>query len=131
MLLKTSIDRRQKEIEIEHRCGQSYNMLHKLKHQLFSSPKYKIISINPDVIGFEKNNDLINCYIELRQKGVLLYFRYNQDDYAICGRFNQTVFQSSNNIFDIQIGNDSVKAEIQHTNAHQKFIAKFLELKAK
>ena len=59
----------------------------------------------------------------------VFYFRYNQDDYAICGRFNQTVFQSSNNIFDIQIGNDSVKAEIQHTNAHQKFVAKFLQLK--
>ena len=72
MLLKTSIDRRQKEIEIEHRCGQSYNMLHKLRHQLFGSPKYKIISIHPDFIGFEKNNDLISCYIELRQKGVLL-----------------------------------------------------------
>ena len=61
----------------------------------------------------------------------MLYFRLKQDEYAIYGRFNQTVFQSSNNIFDIKIGNDSVKAEIQHTNAHQKFVAKFLQLKNK
>ena len=59
----------------------------------------------------------------------MLYFRYKQDEYAILGRFNQTVFQSTNNIFEIQIGNDIVKSEIQDKKAHQKFIAKFLELK--
>ena len=31
MLLKTSIDRKQKEIEIEQRCGQSFNLLTKIK----------------------------------------------------------------------------------------------------
>ena len=129
MLLKTSIDKRQKEIEIEQRCGQSFNLLTKFKHQLFGSPKYKIISIYKDVIGFEKSNDLIYCNIELRQKGIVLYFRYKQDEYAIFGRFNQTVFQSSNNILEIQIGNDIVKSEIQDKKAHQKFITKFLELK--
>ena len=129
MLLKTSIDKRQKEIEIEQRCGQSFNLLTKFKQQLFGSPKYRIASIYPDVIGFEKSNDLINCNIELRQKGIVLYFRYKQDEYAIFGRFNQTVFQSSNNIFEIQIGNEIVKSEIQDKKAHQKFITKFLELK--
>ena len=129
MLLKTSIDKRQKEIEIEQRCGQSFNLLTKFKYQLFGSPKYRIASIYPDVIGFEKSNDLINCNIELRQKGIVLYFRYKQDEYAIFGRFNQTVFQSSNNILEIQIGNDIVKSEIQDKKAHQKFIMKFLELK--
>ena len=129
MLLKTSIDRKQKEIEIEQICGQSFNLLAKFKYQLFGSSKYKIVSIYPDVIGFEKSNDLIHCNLELKQKGVVLYFRFKQDEYAIFGRFNQTVFQSSNNIFEIQIGNDIVKSEIQYKKAHQKFITKFLELK--
>ena len=129
MLLKTSIDRKQKEIEIEQRCGKSFNLLTKFKNQLFGSPKYKIISIYPDVIDFEKSNDLIYCNLELREKGIVLYFRLKQDEYAIYGRFNQTVFQSSNNIFEIQIGNDIVKSEIQYKKAHQKFITKFLELK--
>jgi len=129
MLLKTSIDKKQKEIEIEQKCGQSFNLLTKLKNQIFGSPKYKIISIYPDIIGFEKSNDLINCNLELRQKGVVLYFRFKLDEYAIYGRFNQTVFQSSNNIFEIQIGNNIVKSEIQDKRAHQKFVAKFLELK--
>ena len=79
--------------------------------------------------GFEKSNDLIYCNLELREKGVVLYFRFKQDEYAIYGRFNQTVFQSSNNIFEIQIGNDIVKSEIQNKIAHHKFITKFLELK--
>ena len=68
MLLKTSIDRKQKEIEIEQKCGQSFNLLTKFKNQLFGSPKYKILSIYPDIISFEKNNDLINCNLELRKK---------------------------------------------------------------
>ena len=129
MLLKTSIDRKQKEIEIEKRCGQSFNLLTKFKRQLFGSPKYKIISLSPDIIGFEKSNDLIYCNFELKKKGIVLYFRFKQDEYAIYGRFNQTVFQSSNNIFDIQIGNDRLKLQIQNTKAHQKFITKFLQLK--
>ena len=129
MLLKISIDKKQKEIEINQNCGQSFNLLTKLKNRLFGSPKYKIISIYPDVIGFKKSNDIIKCNLELRGKGIVLYFRFKQDEYAIYGRYNQTVFQSSNNIFDIQIGNDLIKSEIQHTKAHQKFITKFLELK--
>jgi len=129
MLLKTSIDRKEKEIEIDQRTGQSFNLLIKLRHKLFGSPRYRIINMIPDVIGFEKNNDLIYCNIELRNKGVVLYFRFKQDEYAICGRYNQTVFQSSNNIFEIQIGNDRVKTEIIHPKSHQKFISKFLKLK--
>ena len=129
MLLKISIDRKEKEIEIDQRSGQSFNLLIKLKHQLFGSPRYRIINMFPDVIGFEKNNDLIYCNIELRNKGVVLYFRFKQDEFAICGRYNQTVFQSSNNIFEIQIGNDRVKTEIINPKSHQKFISKFLKLK--
>lgn len=129
MLLKTSIDRKEKEIEIDQRSGQSFNLLIKLKQQLFGSPRYRIINMFPDVIGFEKNNDLIYCNIELRNKGVVLYFRFKQDEFAICGRYNQTVFQSSNNIFEIQIGNDRVKTEIIDPKSHQKFISKFLKLK--
>ena len=129
MLLKTSIDKKQKELEIEQGCGQSFNLLTKLKDQIFGSPKYKIISIYPDNINFKRNNDLIYYNLELRQKGIVLYFRYKQDEYAIYGRFNQTLFQSSNNIFEIQIANYIVKSEIQNNKAHHKFIRKFLELK--
>tara|TARA_B100001109_G_C18678726_1_gene387620 strand:- start:220 stop:624 length:405 start_codon:yes stop_codon:yes gene_type:complete len=129
MLLKTSIDKKQKELEIEQGCGQSFNLLTKLKNQIFGSPKYKIISLYPDNINFKRNNDLIYYNLELRQKGIVLYFRYKQDEYAIYGRFNQTLFQSSNNIFEIQIANYIVKSEIQNNKAHHKFIRKFLELK--
>ena len=129
MLLKTSIDRKQKEIEIEQNCGQSFNLITKLKNQIFGSPKYKIINIYPDEICLKKNNDLIYFNLELRPKGIVLYFRYKQDEYAIYGRFNQTLLQSSNNIFEIQIGNHLVKSEIQNNISHHKFIGKFWELK--
>ena len=52
MLLKTSIDKKQKEIEIEQGCGKSFNLLTKFKYQIFGSRKYKIISIYPDDINF-------------------------------------------------------------------------------
>ena len=129
MLLKTSIDKKQKDIEIQQVCGQSFNLLTKLKNQIFGSPKYKIISIYPDDISLKKNNDLIYFNLELRQEGIVLYFRYKQDEYAIYGRFNQTLFQSSSKIFEIQIGNYIVKSEIQNNIAHHKFIGKFWELK--
>ena len=129
MLLKTSIDRKQKEIEIDQICGQSFNLLTKFKNQIFGSPKYKIISIYPDNISLKKNNDLTYFNLELRPKGIVLYFRFKQDEYAIYGRFNQTLLQSSNNIFEIQIGNYIIKSEIQNNISHHKFIGKLWELK--
>ena len=129
MLLKTSIDRKQKEIEIDQICGQSFNLLTKFKNQIFGSPKYKITSIYPDNISLKKNNDLTYFNLELRPKGIVLYFRFKQDEYAIYGRFNQTFLQSSNNIFEIQIGNYIIKSEIQNNISHHKFIGKLWELK--
>ena len=129
MLLKTSIDRKQKEIEIDQICGQSFNLLTKFKNQIFGSPKYKIISIYPDNISLKKINDLTYFNLELRPKGIVLYFRFKQDEYAIYGRFNQTFLQSSNNIFEIQIGNYIIKSEIQNNISHHKFIGKLWELK--
>ena len=72
MLLKTSIDKKQKEIEIEQGCGKSFNLLTKFKYQIFGSPKYKIMSISPDDISFEKNNDLIYFNLNLEKK--VLFF---------------------------------------------------------
>lgn len=129
MFLKISIDKKQKEIEIDRICGKSFSLFYKLNHRIFGSPKYKILNTSPHLIGLKKSNDSIGCNLELRKNGVVLYFRFKQDEYAICGRYNQTVFQSSNNIFEIQIANDSIKAEIHNLKSHHKFITNFFKLK--
>ena len=129
MFLKISIDKKQKETEINRICGKSFNLFFKLNHRIFGSPRYKILSLSAHLAGLTKSNDSIHCNLELRKKGVILYFRFKQDEYAICGRYNQTVFQSSNNIFEIQIANDSIKAEIHDLKSHHKFIANFFKLK--
>ena len=131
MFLKTSIDKKQKESEINRICGKSFSLFHKLNHKIFGSPRYKILSLSAHIDGIKKSNDPIHCNMELRKKGVVLYFRFKQDEFAICGRYNQTVFQSSNNIFEIQIANNSIKAEIHHLKSHHKFIANFFKLKNK
>ena len=129
MFLKISIDKKQKEIKINGICGKSFSLFYKLNHKIFGSPKYKILNTSPHLAHLKKSNDTICCNLELRKKGVVLYFRFKQDEYAICGRYNQTVFQSSDNIFEIQIANDLIKAEIHHLKSHHKFIANFLKLK--
>ena len=129
MFLKISIDKKQKETEINQICGKSFNLFQKLNHKIFGSPRYKILTLSAHLDGITKSYDSIFCNLELRNKGVILYFRFKQDEYAICGRYNQTVFQSSNNIFEIQIANDSIKTEIHHLKSHHKFIANFYKLK--
>ena len=129
MFLKTSIDKKKKEIEIEKICGKSYSLFYKLKQNLYGSPRYKIISMHPDLVGLRKSNDSLYYNLELRKKGVVLYFRYIQDEYAICGRYNQTMFQSSNKLFDIQIENYLVKAQIENLKGHNKFMSNFFKLK--
>ena len=129
MFLKTSIDKKKKEIEIEKICGKSFGLFYKLKHNLFGSPRYKIISMHPDLVGLKRSNDSLYFNLELRKKGIVLYFRFIQDEYVICGRYNQTVFQSSNKLFDIQIENDLIKSQIENLKDHNKFMVNLFKLK--
>lgn len=127
MLFKTSIDRKQKEIQINHITGESYSFLEKIKHGLYGSSKYKILDLCPEDIGIHqgKSNNLLYGNFELKKEGMALYFRFLNDEYTLVGRYNQITFQTNDRYFEIQMGKYAVKMEITNKKAHWSFLKNF------
>jgi len=130
MLLKKSLDRKEKEKIIKDVCGPSFSIIHKLKQQLFGSPRYRLIQLYPDEKHVMDSNDVIYCNLELKEKGIALYFRFMQDEYAIVARYNQTTFQTNQNQLDLQLGNYIVQLDILSPKSHQTFIQKLIGTKS-
>ncbi len=122
MILKTSIDKKEKEIEIEKIVGKSYGLYEKISLGIYGSPKYKIIDIYPENVGFKKNNDIISCNFEIKKRGIAMYFRIINEEYALVGRFNQVTFQTSEYNFELQINGIAVKTEIMNQKEHMIFL---------
>ena len=115
MIFKTSIDKKEKELEIEKITGKSYGIIEKISLGIYGSPKYKIIDIYPENIGFKKNNDIISCNFEIKKSGLAMYFRIVNEEYALVGRFtnqwyrnkdknnqSQRTYELPKNLFQIQ-----------------------------
>ena len=132
MILKTS--QNQKKV-IENRqmiCGKSFNIFEKINYKVFGSPKYLIKSISPLEFGlnFENYNDLVYCSIELRKKGVAVYFRFKNEEFVILSRFNQITFVHNDQRFDLQLGNSLLNLSITDPKNHKKFISCLLKCKS-
>ena len=97
MLFKTSIDRKQKEIQIKHITGESYSFLEKIKHGLYGSSKYKILDLCPEDIGIHegKSNNLLYGNFELKKEGMAFYFRFLNDEYTLVGDTIKSLFKQT------------------------------------
>lgn len=124
MIFKTSIDKREKELEIEKIAGKSYGFIEKISLGIYGSPKYKIIDIHPENVGIrkKKNNDIISCNFEIKRRGLAMYFRITNEEYTLVGRFNQITFQTSEYHFELQINGIAVKTEIMNLKEHLSFL---------
>ena len=125
MIFKTSIDKKEKELEIEKITGKSYGIIEKISLGIYGSPKYKIIDIYPENIGVKKNNDIISCNFEIKKSGLAMYFRIVNEEYALVGRFNQITFQTSESHFELQINGIAIKTEIMSPREHMSFLKNY------
>lgn len=129
MLFKTSQNQkkiREKLIEIS---GKSYHLFEKINLGFYGSPKYLVKHMTPQSfdINFEDYTDLVYCTIELRKKGVGIYFRFKNEEYILVSRYNQISFMNNDGIFEIQANNYIVKLEVTDTNSHKRFMRKYIE----
>ena len=129
MIFKTSIDKKEKELEIEKIAGKSYSLIEKVSLGIYGSPKYKIIDVYPENVGIrkKKNNDIISCNFEIKKEGLAMYFRIVNDEYTLVGRFNQITFQTSETNFELQINGIAVKTQIMNTKDHIKFLKTYFK----
>ena len=129
MILKTSQNQKKVNEYLVSNCGKPFSLIEKINKNLFGSPKYLIKSITPLKFGldFDKYTDLVYCTIELRKKGLAIYFRFKNEEYMILSRFNQVTYISSDNTFDFQAGGFMLNLKIQDSKNHKRFISRMIK----
>ena len=129
MLLKLNNERPKKEKLLQELTGDSYSFFERLKNKIFGSPRYDIISIEPDIFK-EKPPGRICANIEIRKNGVVVYFRFNHDEYALAARFHQLTIMKGKNLV-IQLNTHRLLLKISNNNQHLKFVRTLINQKAK
>jgi hypothetical protein len=129
MLFKTSQNQKKIRESLIEISGDSYNLFEKINLGFYGSPKDLVQSMTPQTfdLNFEDYTDLVYCTIELRKKGVGIYFRFKNEEYILISRHNQISFLNNDGIFEIQANNYIVKLKVTDSNSHKKFMRKYIE----
>ena len=130
MFLKLNIERPKKEKLLQELTGDSFSFFERLKNKIFGSPRYDIISIEPDILK-EKPPGRICANIEIRKNGVVVYFRFNHDEYALAtSKFHQLTIMKGQNLV-IQVNTHRLLLKISNNNQHLTFVRTLINQKAK
>jgi len=129
MLLKLNIERPKKEKLLQELTGDSFNFFERLQNKIFGSPRYDIICIEPDIFK-EKPPGRICANIEIRKNGVVVYFRFNHDEYALATSFHQLTIMKGKNLV-IQFNTHRLLLKISNSKQHLTFVRNLINQKAK
>ena len=105
-------------------CGKEYTILNRILENNYASCRYKLLQIKP-----AKFNIDLECYTEsiylnfdLRNNGIVFYFRFRNTEYVEFCKFNQFSFQSNDNSFIIQTDKNIYDFKILDKLNHKKFL---------
>lgn len=131
MLVQTSKNPKKTYQTVKEHAGPSFNLLEQFRHNAFGSPKYTLLSILPqeDSLPLDEYTDLVYAAIELRKKGVAVFFRYRNEEFIVFGRYNQCSFLSNDGILKLQLDNHTLTLQYSNAASHQKFINRYMHLR--
>ncbi len=128
MLLKLNIERPEKEKILQELTGDSFSFFERLQNKIFGSPRYDIISIEPDIFK-GKTPGRIGANLEIRKKGLAIYFRFNHDEFALATNFHQLTIMKDENLI-IQLNSHRISLKINNTKSHIAFVRNLIKKKA-
>ena len=132
MLFKKSQDQKKISQKVEEISGSSFSVLEILKEKLNGSPKHLLLHINKNDfdIDIENYTDLVYAAIELRKKGIVIYFRYKNEEYQLACNYNQVSYISNDGKFDLQTDSHQLKLKVKDLKRHHLFIRNLIKCKA-
>lgn len=112
-------------------CGKPFSWLKRIRTNNFGSSKYLLNSINKNKfnIDIENYNNTIGVNFDLREKGIVFFFRYNNNEFVEACIYPKTTIQSNDNIFVIQTDKNLYKFDVTNTKNHLKFVKNFFNYK--
>ena len=69
---------------INSKCGKEYSIVKRIIKNNFGSCRYKIVGISPPIqeINIDNYNDNIHLNFDLRDNGIVFYFRFKNTEYV-------------------------------------------------
>lgn len=107
-------------------CGKEYKILNRIVENNYASCRYKLLQIKPIKFNIDLENYTESIYLnfDLRNNGIVFYFRFRNTEYVEFCKFNQFSFQSNDNSFIIQTDQNIYDFKILDKLNHKKFLIK-------
>ena len=132
MLIDLSYKDSEIEKEINNLVGKEFNFLEKIKRGGTGSRQLIIKKSDNDIYEIlSKSYELNKCNIEIREKGIIIYFRSRQSTYGLAIPYYKLVtFKVDANHYTLTYDKYFLKIRVEYSSDH-KFLKKVLEEKAK
>ena len=116
---------------VDEICGKPFSWLKRIRTNNFGSSKYLLNSINKNKfnIDIENYNNTVGVNFDLREKGIVFFFRYNNNEFVEACIYPKITIQSNDNIFVIQTDKNLYKFDVLNTQNHLKFVKNFFNYK--
>lgn len=128
MLLNVSYNRPKIKAQIDQEVGKSYSFLERIKLGGIGSGK---LGINSSSIQIHNllilDNNLNNCGIEIRPKGIIVSFRSLLETYAlVVPYYKLKLYKGQSHVYSIYRDNYFIKVDIKEKR-HHEFLKKILK----
>lgn len=132
MLIDLSYKDSEIEKEINNLVGKEFNFLEKIKRGGTGSRQLIIKKSDNDIYEIlSKSYELNKCNIEIREKGIIIYFRSRQSTYGLVIPYYKLVtFKVDANHYTLTYNEYFLKIRVEYSSDH-KFLKRILEEKAK
>ena len=123
MLKNVSYNNPKQEDEINNFVGKPFNLIERLKMKGIGSGKLLIVSASKEIENLLILDQNINqCNIERRPKGILIYFRVLLETYAlIIPYYKLVIFKVDSDVYTIHIDHRKVKIKVKSNKDHEFF----------
>ena len=131
MLLDVNRDPIETYNTVNNICGKPFSWLKRIRTNNFGSGKYYLKSLSNNNFNIDLNdyNNTVGINFDIREKGLVFFFRYNNNEYVEACIYPKITIQSNDNKFVIQTDKNLYKFEILNTKNHLKFVKNFFNYK--
>ena len=131
MLRNVSYKNEKQQNEINEFVGKPFSLLERLKQNGIGSGKLIIIKASKEIENLLILDQNINqCNIERRPKGIIIYFRVLLETYAlIIPYYKLVIFKVDGDVYTFHIDHRMVKTKLNNKKDHE-FIKNILDKKA-
>ena len=123
MLKNVSYNNPKQEDEINNFVGKPFSLIERFKMKGIGSGKLLIVSASKEIENLLILDQNINqCNIERRPKGILIYFRVLLETYAlIIPYYKLVIFKVDSHVYTIHIDHRKVKIKVKSNKDHEFF----------